>query len=211
MFNIVNEAVENYAEQNTQAEGALLQELSAETWRTMDHPQMLSGRLSGRLLKMLVQLTRAEKILEIGTFTGYTALSMAEALGERGHLWTLEIEKVQADFAKRYFIRSEHGKKITLLLGPALENIKMVPDDLDFVFIDADKVNYDAYYEVSLQKLKRGGLIAIDNMLWSGRVLAPSDPSTLCIHALNEKLSRDERVENVLLTIRDGIQLVRKR
>ncbi len=207
---IVDESIEKYAYLHTSPEPPLLQELAKETERTMEMPQMLTGRLEGRLLKFLVEISHAEVALEIGTFTGYSALSIAEGLPKGGKIITCEINPLCAEFAKRYFIKSSHGHKIELRLGPALNTIAEVHETLDFVFIDADKENYVAYYEAILPKVRKGGIIAIDNCLWSGRVIDPIDAESLAIAKLNDLIRKDPRVENVMLTVRDGLNLVRK-
>ena len=177
----------------------------------MSAPQMLTGAIEGRFLELLVHASGARQVLEIGTFTGYSALSMAAALPEDGRIDTLDIEPRHAEVAQRYFDRSPHGSKITLHLGPATETIGKLEGNFDLVFIDADKEGYDAYYEAVLPRLSERGLIAIDNTLWSGRVLDPQDSSTKKIAALNDKIAADERVVAVQLTVRDGITLVRRR
>jgi caffeoyl-CoA O-methyltransferase len=177
----------------------------------MSAPQMLTGTIEGRFLELLVHASGARRILEIGTFTGYSALSMAAALPDEGRIDTLDIEPRHAEVAQRYFDRSPHGSKITLHLGPAIETIGTLEGEFDLVFIDADKAGYDAYYEAVLPRLSARGLIAIDNTLWSGRVLDPEDEDTRRIAALNDKLAADERVVAVQLTVRDGVTLVRRR
>jgi caffeoyl-CoA O-methyltransferase len=208
---IVDERLEEYAERHTTPPDPLLAELAAETKATMAAPQMLTGQIEGRFLELLVAGSGAERVLEIGTFTGFSALSMAAALPPDGRIDTLDIEPKHADVAQRYFDRSPHGSKITLHLGPALETIAKLEGEFDFVFIDADKPNYDAYYEAVLPRLSERGLIAIDNTLWSGKVLDPPDESSRQIAALNEKLAVDERVVAVQLTVRDGVTLIRRR
>ena len=208
---LVDEPVEAYAEAHTTPPEPLLAELAAETRATMSAPQMLTGTIEGRFLELLVHATGARRILEIGTFTGYSALSMAAALPEDGRIDTLDIEPRHAEVAQRYFDRSPHGSKITLHLGPAIETIGTLEGEFDLVFIDADKAGYDAYYEAVLPRLSARGLIAIDNTLWSGRVLDPEDEDTRRIAALNDKLAADERVVAVQLTVRDGVTLVRRR
>jgi len=208
---IVDEPIEEYAERHTTAPEALLEELAAETKATMASPQMLTGRIEGRLLELLVAGTGARRVLEIGTFTGYSALSMAAALPPDGRIDTLDNEPKHAEVAQRYFDRSPDGGKITLHLGPALETIETLEGEFDFVFIDADKENYDAYFEAVLPRLSERGLIAIDNTLWSGRVLDPPDETTKTIATLNDKLAADERVAVVQLTVRDGVTLIRRR
>ena len=208
---LVEEQLEEYAERHTTAPDPLLAELAAETKATMAAPQMLTGTIEGRFLELLVAGSGAKRVLEIGTFTGYSALSMAAALPPDGRIDTLDIEPRHAEVAQRYFDRSPHGSKITLHLGPALETIAKLEGEFDFVFIDADKPNYDAYYEAVLPRLAEHGLIAIDNTLWSGRVLDPPDETTKLIAALNDKLAADDRVVAVQLTVRDGVTLVRRR
>jgi caffeoyl-CoA O-methyltransferase len=208
---IADDRIEAYAEEHSSAPDPLLVELAAETRSTMAAPQMLTGPVEGRFLEVLVAAMGAERVLEIGTFTGYAALSMASALPPGGRVDTLDIEPKHAEVAQRYFDRSPHGSKIRLHLGPALETIEQLEGEFDFVFIDADKPNYDAYYEAVLPRLSERGLIAIDNTLWSGKVLDPPDESSRLIAALNDKLAADERVVAVQLTVRDGITLVRRR
>ena len=208
---VVDERVDEYAEEHTTAPDPLLAELAAETRATMASPQMLTGPVEGRLLELLVHASGARRVLEIGTFTGYSALSMAAALPEDGRIDTLDIEPRHAEVAQRYFDRSPHGHKINLHLGPAAETLATLEGEYDLVFIDADKDGYDAYYEAALPLLSPRGLIAIDNTLWGARVLDPQDESTRKIAALNDKIAADERVVAVQLTVRDGVTLVRRR
>jgi caffeoyl-CoA O-methyltransferase len=208
---IVDEQLEEYAERHTTAPDPLLAELAEETKATMAAPQMLTGPIEGRFLELLVHGSGAKRILEIGTFTGYSALSMAAALPAGGRIDTLDIEPKHAEVAQRYFDRSPHGSKITLHLGPAIETIASLSGEFDLVFIDADKSSYDSYYEAVLPRLSERGLIAIDNTLWSGKVLDPPDEDSKALAALNDKIAADERVVAVQLTIRDGVTLVRKR
>ena len=208
---MIDERIEAYAEAHTTPPTELLRELAAETQATMRLPQMLTGTIEGRLLELFVHAIGARRVLEIGTFTGYSALSMAAALPDDGHIDTCDIEPTHVEVAERYIARSEHADKITVHVGPALESIERLEGDFDFVFIDADKANYDNYYEAVLPRLGPGGLIAIDNTLWSGRVLDPQDDDSKAIAALNAKLAADERIVCVQLTVRDGVTLVRKR
>jgi caffeoyl-CoA O-methyltransferase len=208
---LVDERIEEYAERHTTPPDPLLAELAAETRATMSAPQMLTGPVEGRFLELLVHASGARRILEIGTFTGFSALSMAAALPDDGRIDTLDVEPRHAEVAQRYFDRSPHGSKITLHLGPALETLERLEGTFDLVFVDADKDNYDAYYEAALPRLSERGLIAIDNTLWSGRVLEPADDTTRLIAALNDKIAADERVVCVQLTVRDGVTLVRRR
>ena len=208
---IVDEKIEEYAERHSTSPDPLLAELAEETKATMSAPQMLTGPIEGRFLELLVHASGAKRVLEIGTFTGYSALSMAAALPEGGHIDTLDIEPKHAEVAQRYFDRSPHGSKITLHLGPASETIDRLEGEFDLVFIDADKEGYDAYYEAVLPRLSARGMIAIDNTLWSGRVLDPQDESTKKIAELNDKIAGDDRVVAVQLTVRDGVTLIRRR
>jgi caffeoyl-CoA O-methyltransferase len=208
---LVDEKIEEYAERHTTAPEPLLAALADETKATMSAPQMLTGPVEGRFLELLIFGTGARRVLEIGTFTGYASLSMAAALPEGGHIDTLDIEPRHAEVAQRYIDESPFADRITIHLGPALESIAKLEGDFDLVFIDADKPNYDAYFEAVLPRLSERGLIAIDNTLWSGRVLDPPDETTKLIAALNDKLASDDRVVAVQLTVRDGVTLVRRR
>lgn len=208
---MIEERIEQYAEAHTSPPPELLLELAAETRATMRAPQMLTGVNEGRLLELLVYALRARRVLEIGTFTGYSALSMAAALPDGGRIDTCDIEPAHVEVAQRYISQSPHADKITIHLGPALETIATLDGQFDFVFIDADKANYDNYYEAVLPRLSEGGLIAIDNTLWSGRVLDPQDEDSIAIAALNDRLAADERIVCVQLTVRDGVTLLRRR
>jgi len=210
-MDFVNEDIENYAYDHTQIESDILWRLEMETYDQLEIPQMLTGRIEGRLLKMLAQLVEARRIVEVGTFGGYSAISMAEALPEDGYIVTCEIDPVAIQFAKRFFDESPHGKKIVLEEGPALDTLKKLSGSFDMAFIDADKENYLNYYEALLPMMRSGGLIVVDNVLWSGRVLNPQETSDYAIHKFNQRVRYDHRVEKVMLTIRDGVSLLRKR
>jgi caffeoyl-CoA O-methyltransferase len=211
MERFIDAAVEQFARDHTEPEADLYIRLREETHRTMDRPQMQVDVIEGRFLKTLVRLTCARTILEIGMFTGYSALMMAEGLPDDGHLLTCEVDPKAEAIARRYFAESPHGRRITIRMGPALETIKTLTGSLDLVFIDADKPNYSSYYEACLPLLKPGGLIVADNVLWSGKVLDPQDEDTHAIVAFNELVQNDPRVENVCLTVRDGMMLAWKR
>ena len=208
---LVADAVERYAESHTTGPEALLSELAAETRATMSSPQMLTGTVEGRFLELLVHGSGARRVLEIGTFTGYSALSMAAALPPDGHIHTCDVELRHVEVARRYVERSPHRDRITIHVGPALETIERLGGEWDFVFVDADKGNYGNYVEAVLPRLTERGLIAIDNTLWSGRVLEPQDDDSRAIAELNDKLAADERVVVAQLTVRDGVTLVRRR
>ena len=210
-MDFINEDIENYVYDHTQIEDDLLWQLELETYDQLEIPHMLTGRIEGQLLKMLAGLVEARRIVEVGTFGGYSAISMAAALPEDGYLITCEVDPVAIKFAKRFFNESLHGGKIILKEGPALDTLKKLPGSFDMAFIDADKENYLNYYEVLLPIIRPGGLIVVDNVLWSGRVLNPKDPSDHAIHRFNQRVVHDHRVEKVMLTIRDGVSLLRKR
>lgn len=211
MYPFILEEIESYAESHTGPVSPILQELEKETIERTDHPNMLTGRVVGTLLKMLVQVSRAKMAVDIGTFTGYSALMMASGLPEAGEVITCEVSREYARTARKFFDRSPHGEKIKIKVGPAIDTVQNIPKEtVGFVFIDADKRSYRRYYEESLRILKRGGLIAVDNVLWYGSVLSPRDEDSRAIASFNTMVMEDERVENVLLTVRDGIYLIRK-
>ena len=211
MISFIDEAVEQFAHDHTTPESDLYVRLRDETYRDMSCPQMQVGRIEGRFLKMLVRLTGARRVLEIGMFTGYSALMMAEGLPDDGRLITCDIDLKAEAIARRYFAESPHGHKIEIRMGPALETIKSLSEPFDMVFIDADKSNYSNYYEACLPLLRAGGLIVADNVLWSGRVLDPKSDDDHGIVAFDELVQSDLRVENVCLTVRDGMMLAWKR
>jgi caffeoyl-CoA O-methyltransferase len=208
---MVREEIEVYARAHSTAANPLLEELEKATHEIMKDSHMLTGPVEGGLLKLLVGNTHAKRVIEVGMFTGYGTLSMAEALPEDGKIIACEIDPERIKFAKRYFDRSPHGKKIEVWEGDAYQTLRTLVPPYDFIFIDAEKTGYDAYYEEAIRLLRVGGLMAIDNMLMSGKVLEPSDPASIAVDALNRKISHDKRVEAVLLTIRDGVQVVRKK
>jgi caffeoyl-CoA O-methyltransferase len=203
---ITNPRVEEYVERLTTAHEGLLAELSAETASELGSEQMLTGPVAGRFLETLVWFGQPRRILEIGTFSGHSALSMAAALPEGGHIDACEIDPERAAFAQRYFDRSPHGSKITLHLGPAAETIAGLEGEFDLVFIDADKEGYVAYYDAVVPRLAAHGVIVADNTLWSGRVLDGEGP----LVQFNEHVAADPRTVQVLLPIRDGMTLIRK-
>lgn len=208
---IVREEIETYAERHTTPPEELLAELAEETKATLRAPQMLTGPIEGRLLELLVHGLQAKRVLELGTYSGYSSLSMAAGLPEGGRIDTCEVDEKHAEVARRYIARSPHADRITVHLGPALEAIGRLEGEFDFVFIDADKENYLNYYEAVLPRLSPDGLIAADNTLWSGRVLDEDDDSedTRAIKEFNERVRSDSRVTSVMLTVRDGVTLIR--
>jgi caffeoyl-CoA O-methyltransferase len=211
---IVDESIEEYARAHTTPVPAHLQTLAAATEAAFgERSRMLTGTLEGRFLELLVFATGARRVLEIGTFTGYSALAMAAALPGDGRVITLEISAEHEAVARQHLATSPDGHKVDIRMGPALDTIATLDGPFDFVFIDADKSNYLGYYEAVLPKLAERGLIAVDNVLWSGQVLDERDQSedTVAIRAFNDRVVADERVVCVLLTVRDGVMLIRRR
>jgi caffeoyl-CoA O-methyltransferase len=206
---IVEPHVEEYAEQHTTPDGELFERLAAETREKTTAPQMMVGRIEGRFLATLVRLSGARRILELGTFTGYSSISMASALPPDGRVITCDVDPESTAIARRYMDESGHGDKIEIRLGPALETLRELEGPFDLVFIDADKPNYVNYYEAALPLLAADGLLIADNVLWSGRVVdEDGDESTRAIKAFNEHVRADTRVRSVMLTVRDGMTLV---
>ena len=212
MKTLVSEGIEAYAQAHSMPESDLCRALREETQRRMEAPQMLVGPLEGAFLKMMTQLVQATSVLEIGMFTGYSALCFAEALPPDGTVLTCEIDEESAAIARRYFARSPIGKKIEVRMGPALDTMRGLTGPFDLIFIDADKVNYVNYYRRSLDLLSPQGVILIDNVLWDGDVLKqpPPDDKTAAIQELNRTVSSDPRVSAVLVTIRDGVLVIRR-
>ena len=208
---IVPEEIEAYAERHTTPPEELLVELMEETSGTLSFPEMLTGAVQGRLLELLVHALQAKHVLELGTYSGYSSLSMAAGLPKDGRIDTCEVDEKHAEVARRYIARSQYADRIAVHMGPGLETIERLQGEFDFVFIDADKVNYLNYYEAVLPRLSTDGLIAADNTLWSGRVLDEGDDSedTRAIKAFDERVRSDSRVTSVMLTVRDGITLIR--
>ncbi|MDQ3849319.1 MAG: O-methyltransferase [Actinomycetota bacterium] len=210
----VDEAVEAYAEAHTTPPPPHLEALAQETRATLRSPAMLTGPVEGRLLEMLVFLARPRLVLEIGTYSGYSALSMARALPGGGRIVTCEIDDAHADVAEAHIAAAGLADRISVRRGPALETIARLDGPYDLVFVDADKPAYRDYYEAVLPKLADHGLIVVDNVLWSGRVLHEATPddeeSTRALRAFNDHVAADERVVEVVLTVRDGIMLVRR-
>jgi caffeoyl-CoA O-methyltransferase len=209
---IVPEDIEAYAEAHTTPQVELLGRLAEETRATLERPQMLTGPIEGRFLEFLVWMTGARRILELGTYSGYSSISMAAALPNGGRIDTCEVDETHAEVAARYIAEAGLTNLITVHLGPALESIGQLDGEFDFVFIDADKENYVNYYEAVLPRLSERGLIAADNTLWSGRVLDDSDQSegTVAIREFNDHVRNDPRVASVMLSVRDGVTLIRR-
>ncbi len=210
-MDIIQPSLDEYSRTHSTNVDKLFEALRKETYAGTSHPEMQVGPVEGRFLRMLVLITGARTVLEFGTFTGYSALMMASALPEGGVLYTLDRNGVTNDIAQKYFDKASFGGKIRAILGNARDTIRTIPGPIDLAFIDADKTAYDFYYEEALKRLRPGGVVALDNMLWEGEVLAPEDDEGKAIDALNQKIAQDPRVEAVLLTVRDGIMLVRKK
>jgi caffeoyl-CoA O-methyltransferase len=210
---IADPRVEQYAVEHTTPEPPWFAALAEETRKATRAPTMMVGTLEGRLLTALVAMLRPRSVLEIGTFTGYSALSMAEALPADGRIVTCDISEEHLAIARRHIAASPYAEMIEIRSGPALETIATLPGPFDLVFIDADKTSYSAYFEATLAKLAPDGAILVDNVLWSGRVLDPptDDPDTAAIKAFNDQVLADDRVEVVMLTVRDGVSLIRHR
>lgn len=211
-MHFLSSTLENYLVANSEDEPALLAELSRETHLKVVRPRMITGHFQGRVLSLLSKIIAPKNILEIGTYTGYSALCLAEGLQNDGQLHTIEVNEELYDMQRRYFERSGYASQIIQHTGDALTIIPELDFTFDLVFIDAHKVEYDAYFEAVIQKTKPGSVILSDNVLWSGKVVEPLDPSdkaTASLLAYNEKLKNDPRVETVLLPIRDGLTLCR--
>lgn len=211
---MIDPKIENYSEEHSSNHSAILNELYRETHLKVMHPRMLSGQQQGRFLSMLSHMIRPKAILEIGTYTGYSAICLAEGLSKEGKIHTLELDPELEKIANKYFKKAGVDKQIVQYFGDALEIIPSLDILFDLVFIDADKNNYANYYRLIFDKVRSGGYILVDNVLWSGKVIEPlkkGDKDTLGIIEFNTLVQQDERVENVLLPIRDGLMLIRKK
>jgi caffeoyl-CoA O-methyltransferase len=208
---LVPEEVERYVEAHTTAHPDLLDRLAQETRATLRAPQMLTGPVEGRLLQFLAFATSARRVLELGTYSGYSALSLAAGLPPEGEIHTCEIDEQHAEVARRYVAESPHADRIHVHLGPALETIERLGGEWDLAFVDADKESYPEYYEAVLPRLAERGLMVVDNTLAGGRVVDPGDDERARLIAdFNDHVMRDERSVCVILTVRDGVTLIRK-
>jgi predicted O-methyltransferase YrrM len=210
---LFDEKIEKYILDHTESEDDVLVELYRQTHLKIYHPRMLSGHLQGKLLKMLVHMVQPKNILEIGTFTGYSAICMAQALGSNGKIHTIEVNDELEDFAKSFFKKANVEDKIDFYIGSALDIIPTIDAEFDLVFIDGEKREYLDYYNLVFDKVKKGGFIIADNVLWSGKVVEkvkPSDLHTKRILEFNQFVHDDPRVENVLFPLRDGLMILRK-
>ncbi|GAA3578352.1 O-methyltransferase [Snuella lapsa] len=212
-MHFIPEALDNYVVNHSENEPELLQQLTRETYQKILQPRMLSGHYQGRLLSMISKLVNPKNILEIGTYTGYSALCLAEGMQDSGVLHTIDVNEELVDFQRKYFDKSDYGQRIFQHLGDALQIIPELDATFDLVFIDADKENYSNYFNMIIDKLNVGGIILSDNVLWSGKVieeLKADDTSTKALLEYNTLLKEDTRVETVMLPIRDGLTISRK-
>lgn len=210
---MTHDKITAYSEAHTSPEPEVLSALNRATYAKMLHPRMISGHFQGRLLAMITQMIRPENILEIGTFTGYSALCLAEGLTENGRITTLEANEEYEDFIREHFEKANLAHRIELLIGDAGELLPKLEKTYDLVFLDADKRNYSKYYDLVFEKVRPGGFIIADNVLWSGKVADTAqftDLDTKFITEFNQKIQNDPRVENILLPIRDGLMIIRK-
>ena len=205
------ENIQKYISDNSQSESLILKELNRYTNSKVILPRMLSGHIQGRFLSMISKLVKPEIIVEVGTYTGYSCLCLSEGLKKNGKIITIEKNEEFASIAKKFFDRSKYKEKISLLVEDATIAIENINEKIDLAFIDADKLNYTKYYEMLFPKLKAGGLIVADNVLWSGKVTEDvSDNETQSIKNFNTKVKNDQRVENLIVGIRDGIMVCQK-
>lgn len=207
-MNFLPEKINQYAVNHSENEPKLLQELSKETWQKVLNPRMLSGHFQGRILSMISNLKQPKSVLEIGTYTGYATLCLAEGLQKNGKIHTIDCNEELLSFSKKYFDKSAYKKNIISYTGNALTIIPTIQETFDLVFIDADKPNYINYFNIIIDKMQKGGVILSDNVLWNGKViekLDPKDESTKTLIAYNKLLKEDQRIKTVLLPIRDGL------
>lgn len=212
---IITEAeIEKYVDNHTSKASSILNKIDRETCLRSVYPRMLSGHVQGRFISMISKMIQPDYILEIGTFTGYSAICLAEGLNKNGQLHTIEINEELKDQNQEYFQEAKANKLITTHFGNALDIIPQLGIQFDLIFIDADKINYSNYYELSLEKLRPGGFILVDNVLWSGKVLSEdlksSDKDTLAVKEFNTLVQLDQRIENVMVPLRDGMSLIQK-
>ena len=213
MNDIVNNKIEDYIRKNSSKEPEILKDLNKETYLKVLNPRMLSGHLQGRFLSIITKLIKPKKILEIGTYTGYSAICMAEGLVENGIIHTIDINEELVSIQNKYFKKSKCNNSITQHVGDARNIIKNINEEFDVVFLDADKENYIEYYELVIEKIKKGGLIIADNVLWTGKVVEPDkddDELTQYLIDFNKMINEDDRVENIILPLRDGLNIILK-
>lgn len=213
-MSIVDSEIDRYIENHTSKAGDILSKIERETYLKSIYPRMISGSVQGRFIAMISRMIHPKYILEIGTFTGYSAICFAEGLQENGQLHTIEINEELKDQNRKYFEEAGCAHKITAHFGNALEIIPHLGIQFDLIFIDADKINYCAYFDLSMDMLKKGGFILADNVLWSGKVVSGNsgkkDKDTKAVMDFNKKVQQDDRVENVMIPLRDGMTLIQK-
>tara|TARA_Y100001970_G_C14215035_1_gene849150 strand:- start:363 stop:1001 length:639 start_codon:yes stop_codon:yes gene_type:complete len=206
------ENIHIYCKEHSEIDSQNLVDVEKYTWENKEVPQMISGQLVGKFLQSIIKMIRAKKIIEVGTFTGYSAIQMAEAISDGGEVHTCEIMEKHAQTAQTFFDRSENGHKICIHVGSALSNLEqMKSGSFDMAFIDADKSNYLEYYKRCMVLVKKGGVIVLDNMLWSGNVILPQDTDSKALRKTGDYIQNDDRTFNVLLPIRDGLMLCIKK
>ena len=213
MSKIVNNKIEDYIRKNSSKEPEILKDLNKETYLKVLNPRMLSGHIQGRFLSIITKLIKPKKILEIGTYTGYSAICMAEGLIENGIIHTIDINEELVSIQNKYFAKSKCNNSIIQHVGDARNIIKSINEKFDLVFLDADKENYIEYYELVIEKVKKGGLIIADNVLWTGKVVEPEkddDELTQYLIDFNKMINEDDRVENIILPLRDGLNVILK-
>jgi len=211
-MNFFPEQLDQFTSAHTKQPNSVLQELERETYAKIYMPQIVSGHVQGRFLSMISKLVKPKNVLEIGTFTGYSALCLSEGLAEGGIVYTIDVNEELENMVRSFFEKAGASQKIKYLIGNAVELIPTLNVQFDIVFIDADKENYSCYYDLVFDKLRSGGVILADNVLWSGKVVEENqDEETKALVAFSDKIQNDDRVENILLTIRDGVMMVRKK
>ena len=213
MSDIVNNKIEDYIRKNSSKEPEILKDLNKETHLKVLNPRMLSGHIQGRFLSIITKLIKPKKILEIGTYTGYSAICMAEGLIENGIIHTIDINEELVSIQNKYFAKSKCNNSIIQHVGDARNIIKSIDEKFDLVFLDADKENYIEYYELVIEKVRKGGLIIADNVLWTGKVVEPEkddDELTQYLIDFNKMINEDDRVENIILPLRDGLNVILK-
>jgi len=211
MAGFLSEELEKYISDHSEKTGSNEQSLRNETLDLGPSSGMMSGDSVGNFLKLIIKINNCKRILEIGTFTGYSALMMATALPDEGRLITCDVNKKTSEIAKRHWATSPHGSKIELHIGPASETINKLEGEFDLIFIDADKNNYSNYFELCKNRLSKNGLIIADNVLWSGKVLNPEDAQAKSIDAFNKLVNDDREFWNTIVPIRDGLMIIKKR
>ena len=211
-MNLVSPEIEKYIEAHTTGESDVLQQLNRKTQTDVLMPQMLSGKVQGQFLKFISQMVQPERVLEIGTFTGYAAICLAEGLTENGKLFTIDINEELEAIVKTHVEKAGLQNKIIQIIGNAAQEIQQLNETFDLVFIDADKQNYGLYFDLVIDKVRTGGIILADNVLWSGKIIQEQkDKDTQKLAEFNDKVQQDNRVENVIVSIRDGIMMIRKK